>query len=91
MHRLRGKPNESLILRHKLELATYSITRARMTQIMVPLCLAPEVQLHTLALLDMVHRTAITERALRPIAQLDTHEDQNDTHSLFVCTSRAKQ
>jgi hypothetical protein len=33
--------------------------------------LAPEIQQHVLSLPDMARRPVITERALRPIAQLD--------------------
>ena len=47
------------------------ITRARVTQVMGLLRLAPEIQEHVLSLPDMARRPAITERALRPIAQLD--------------------
>ena len=52
------------------------ITRARVTQVMGMLRLAPEIQKHILSLPDMVRRPAITERALRPIAQLPQHQDQ---------------
>jgi len=38
--------------------------------------LAPEIQEHVLSLPDMVRRPAITERALRPIAQLENATDQ---------------
>jgi hypothetical protein len=38
--------------------------------------LAPEIQQQVLSLPDMVRRPAITERALRPIAQLDHASDQ---------------
>jgi hypothetical protein len=47
------------------------ITRARVTQVMGLLRLAPEIQHHILSLADAVRRPAITERALRPIAQLE--------------------
>ena len=33
--------------------------------------LAPEIQQHILSMSDTVHRTPVTERALRPVAQLD--------------------
>jgi hypothetical protein len=46
------------------------ITRARVTQVMGLLRLAPEIQQHILSLPDAVRRPAITERALRPIAQI---------------------
>lgn len=48
------------------------ITRARVTHVMGLLRLAPEIQQHVLSLPDMVRRPAITERALRPIAQMET-------------------
>jgi hypothetical protein len=46
------------------------ITRARVTQVMGLLRLAPEIQQHILSMPDAVRRPAITERALRPIAQI---------------------
>lgn len=44
------------------------ITRGRVTQVMVMLRLAPEIQEHILAMPESVGRPAINERALRPIA-----------------------
>jgi len=38
--------------------------------------LAPEIQQHTLSMPDTVRRPAITERALRPVAQLENATDQ---------------
>jgi hypothetical protein len=38
--------------------------------------LAPEIQEHVLSLPDMVRRPAITERALRPIAQIENPKNQ---------------
>jgi len=52
------------------------ITRARVTQVMGMLRFAPEIQQHVLSLPDMVRRPAITERALRPIAQIDSPKEQ---------------
>lgn len=52
------------------------ITRARVTQVMGSLRLAPEIQEHVLSLPDLVRRPAITERALRPIAQTQDHSQQ---------------
>ncbi len=52
------------------------ITRARVTQVMGMLRLAPEIQEHVLSLPDMVRRPAISERALRPIAQMERASDQ---------------
>ena len=44
------------------------ISRARVTQVMGLLRLAPEIQERVLSLPDLVRRPAITERALRPMA-----------------------
>ena len=55
------------------------ITRARVTQVMGMLRLAPEIQKHVLSLPDMARRPAITERALRPIAQLP--QERNQLHA----------
>ena len=52
------------------------ITRARVTQIMALLRLAPEIQEHILAMPDSVGRPAISERALRPIAAPENPADQ---------------
>jgi hypothetical protein len=52
------------------------ITRARVTQVMGMLRLAPEIQEHVLSLPDVVRRPAISERALRPIAQIADHGEQ---------------
>ena len=52
------------------------VTRARVTQVMGMLRLAPEIQEHVLSLPDMIRRPAITERALRPIAQMESAAEQ---------------
>jgi len=52
------------------------ITRARVTQVMGLLRLAREIQEHVLSLPDMVHRPAITERALRSITTFDDERQQ---------------
>jgi len=52
------------------------ITRARVTQVMGMLRLASAIQEHVLSLPDMVRRPAISERALRPIAQLENATEQ---------------
>ncbi len=52
------------------------ITRARVTQVMRLLRLAPEIREKILALPETVGRPAVTERALRPVAQLDDHARQ---------------
>ena len=47
------------------------VTRARVTQVMGLLRLAPEIQQHILAMPDMVRRPSITERALRRVTRLE--------------------
>lgn len=68
---------ESGEVRNQAEIARREgITRARVTQVMGLLPLAPEIQEHVLSLPDMVRRPTITERALRPIAQIADHGEQ---------------
>jgi hypothetical protein len=52
------------------------ITRARVTQIMALLRLAPEIQNHIMAMPATVRRATITERALRPISRIEDPEAQ---------------
>ena len=52
------------------------ITRARVTQIMGMLRLAPKIQEHILSMPDMAGRSAITERSLRPIAKMRKRREQ---------------
>lgn len=52
------------------------ITRARVTQILGLLRLAPAIQEHVLSLPDMANLPTITERSLRPIAQIENQSDQ---------------
>ncbi len=59
-------------------------TRARVTQVMGLLRLAPEIQEHILSLPKTNHRSAVTERALRPIAQIDGHEEQRAAFSMLL-------
>ena len=47
------------------------ITRARVTQIMALLRLVPEIRERVLSTANSVGRSSISERALRPIAQLE--------------------
>jgi hypothetical protein len=63
-------PNQAAIARRE------GITRARVTQVMGLLRLAPDIQQQILSLPDMVRRPVITERALRPIASLANQSDQ---------------
>ncbi len=65
-----GAANQVAIARRE------GITRARVTQVMGMLRLAPEIQQHILSMRDVVRRPAITERALRPIAQLENATEQ---------------
>ena len=68
---------ESGDVRNQAEIARREgISRARVTQIMGMLRLAPEVQEWILAMPKVVSRPAITERSLRPIALLEDHERQ---------------
>jgi hypothetical protein len=60
------------------------ITRARVTQVMGMLRLAAEIQQHILAVSETVRQPAISERALRPIAQLDDHASQRALFSQLV-------
>jgi hypothetical protein len=52
------------------------ITRARVTQVLGLLRLPPKIQEEIMSLPDSVRRPAITERALRPIAQMEDLTDQ---------------
>jgi hypothetical protein len=68
---------ESGEVRNQAEIARREgLTRARVTQVMGMLRLAPEIQQHVLSLPDMARRPVITERALRPIAQIEDQADQ---------------
>jgi hypothetical protein len=64
-------------VRNQAEIARREgLTRARVTQVLGLLRLAPEIQEHILALPETVGRPAISERALRPIAGLAEHGEQ---------------
>jgi hypothetical protein len=52
------------------------ITRARVTQIMAMLRLAPEIREQILSMARVVGRSSISERALRPITKLDDQGSQ---------------
>lgn len=52
------------------------LTRARVTQVMGLLRLAPEILERVLALPDMAQRPTITARSLRPIAQMGDRAGQ---------------
>ncbi|MBP2675463.1 MAG: hypothetical protein H6Q84_2303, partial [Deltaproteobacteria bacterium] len=51
------------------------ITRARVTQIMGLLRLAPEIQEQILYTLDVTHHPLVTERMLRPIGAIQQGKD----------------
>jgi len=53
------------------------VTRARVTQVFALLRLAPEIKEHVLSMPESPRRSAITERVLRPIAQLGDVAEQN--------------
>ena len=52
------------------------ITRARVTQVLGMLRLAPEIQQHILSMPKTVGRATISERALRSITMLDDEHQQ---------------
>ena len=52
------------------------ITRARVTQVMGMLQLAPEIQEQILYMPDAARRPFVTERILRPIVTIADHHDQ---------------
>lgn len=64
-------------VRNQAEIARREgITRARVTQVMGLLRLAPEIQELVLSMPDLIRRPSITERSLRPIAQLKDLAEQ---------------
>lgn len=68
---------ESGRVRNQAEIARREgITRARVTQVMGLLRLAPEIQQYILSMPDAARRPAITERALPPIVQMEDATDQ---------------
>jgi len=76
---------ESGQVRNQAEIARrQGITRARVTQVMALLRLAPEIQQHILSMPNAVRRPAITERALRPIALLENHGAQQAAYSMLL-------
>ena len=62
-----------------------SVTRARVTQVMGMLRLAPEIQEKILSMPSTVHRPSVSERVLRPIASIAGHRDQlREFHKLLA-------
>ncbi len=74
-------PNQAAISRQE------GITRARVTQVMGMLRLAPEIQQHVLLMPDAVRRPAITERVLRPITQIQNTGEQADEYRKLLSLS----
>jgi len=75
---------ESGEVRNQTEIAQREgITRARVTQVMGLPRLAPEIREHILAMPNTCHRQTITERALRPIAHLDSTEQRGAFQALI--------
>lgn len=54
------------------------ISRVRVCQVMCMLRLAPEIQQHVLAMPETIHRSGITERALRPISPVGKRRGSAD-------------
>lgn len=52
------------------------LSRARVTQVMSLLRLAPEIREYILSMTESVGRPTVTERALRPISRLENTRDQ---------------
>ena len=73
-------------VRNQTEIAgKEDITRARVTQIMGMLRLAPEIQEHILSMPDIVRRPLVTERMLRPIeTNNDSCEQVREFHMLLM-------
>jgi hypothetical protein len=61
------------------------ITRARVTQVMGMLWLAPEIQEQILHMPDATRRPLVTERILRPIVTIADHKDQlREFHKFLI-------
>jgi len=61
------------------------ITRARVTQVMGLLRLAPEIREKILSLPDTLHRPPVTERMLRPIGAIaDQHDQVREFHRFLL-------
>jgi len=66
------------------------ITRARVTQVLMLLRLAPDVQERVLAFPVTVDRPVLTERMLRPITFLEDAVRQQTTFSEMVAASSSR-
>jgi hypothetical protein len=60
------------------------VTRARVTQVMGMLHLAPEIQEKILVMPDAIHKSLLTERVLRPIGTITNYGNQiREFHKLL--------
>jgi len=60
------------------------VTRARVTQVMGMLNLAPEIQEKILVMPDAIHKSLLTERVLRPIGTITNYGNQiREFHKLL--------
>ncbi|MCL5884366.1 MAG: hypothetical protein M1377_03300 [Deltaproteobacteria bacterium] len=73
-------------VRNQAEIARREgITRARVTQIMGMLRLAPEIREYILSLPAPIHRPPVTERWIRPIESITDRNDQvREFHKLLT-------
>jgi hypothetical protein len=72
-------------VRNQAEIAQREgITRARVTQILNLLNLAPEIQDHILNLPKISCRSAVTERSLRPITLITNNDEQTIAFKSFL-------
>ncbi len=60
------------------------LSRARVTQIMCLLNLAPEIKKYILSMPEEVRRPVVTERSLRPITKLIEHRKQQEAFSAIT-------
>ena len=76
---------ESGRIANKAEIARREgITRARVTQIMGMLRLAPKIQEHVLSMPDTASRPLISERMLRPVGTITDNCDQIQEFQRFL-------
>ena len=74
-------PNQAEIARRE------GLTRARVTQVLGLLRLAAEIQEHILSMPEMVGRPVVSERALRPISQIENTREQADRFQKLLTLS----
>jgi len=72
-------PNQAEIARRE------GVTRARVTQVLGMLRLAPEIQQYVLSMPSAVRRSQVSERVLRPFETITDYRDQlREFHKLMV-------